>query len=144
MVQYRSVYVDVDQKRTEGFFPARVIDTDTFGWRDLRGGINVIENEENGFELGMGYSPEQWSNFPLSFNFGKYIQDYPSTLREGGSRSNPADYGQNEWTANFLGDIAFFGDNITGYSLVIINLLILVLIIMLYMIMFIILKGMRR
>ncbi len=116
MVQYRSVYVDVDQKRTEGFFPARVIDTDTFGWRDLRGGINVIENEENGFELGMGYSPEQWSNFPLSFNFGKYIQDYPSTLREGGSRSNPADYGQNEWTANFLGDIAFFGDNITGYE----------------------------
>lgn len=115
-IQYRSEFVDVDEKRTEGFFPARVIDTHKFGWRNLEGGINIIENEKDGFELGMGYSPEDWSVFPFSFYFGRYIQDYPSTLKEGGSRSNPDDYGQSEWTANFVDDIAFLGDNITGFE----------------------------
>ena len=112
---YTYSYIEPKEKIEEpGFIPNRYITNSKYGSRTVDGGINMLESNKDGFTIDMGYT--EYSSRHYNYSFGGSIQDYQLTLKDGGSASNPEDYGKKEWTAGIEDDVVIFGNSDIGYK----------------------------
>ncbi len=80
-----------------------------------QGGINIIENKENGTRIPFGNIVKEPTS---SFKIGSMLQHYKLTLGKDDTDSPDAlqSYGKTNWKYNLVDDLVYMGNNEKGYT----------------------------
>lgn len=106
--QYTAPPTPTTVEQTVPFAPSSSHSSSKSGSSYIPGGINALENDKS---ILMGFNSSNYN-----YNLYAYSSHYDLSMRDGGSSTNPDDFGVNDWSLVEQDDSLYFGDNSYGYE----------------------------